>query len=457
MRNIDFVKRYVRYCWTWRGKSSGRHSNLSYRVVGGLTVLYSYHIPIAAYYDGIGFLVDSDPRSPTTARHIGLLYTAIREMLQNSATRNMARDDQFPVPSHSSTVIDVPDIAYPLSPLNREYFITRMKNAIAGMLSTRYLKDPRSYHPSSESKYIGSYLKAWQDARQLWNSFAGTEHAGYVTATSVQEWVGIDPMEDLRDHQKALVLGMMRYFDEEQPPTGALSQVACDILHTVQQKRLIVYRNKRLYIVDEAHSRNKRYKTLTEFTKWVLKKLGGDIDGTAWLIVKTLQNHLVDHLPVHQGATTSAVGSLVTISRSPWPWWSWPWWLSRSAAYYMDDTHILSRRDLRSTTAHTNQPDGSQDTVAAVLWNVHCPICDETHTMLVGESLDSYCCPNAEPDNRIPVIVNRHDLERLKMEIMLALINNTEIRPSPQLPKVEVYDPEEDNYAHNEPSQMQAL
>jgi hypothetical protein len=452
MRNIDFVKRYVRYCWTWRGKTSGRHSNLSYRVVGKSIVLYSYHTPIAEYYDGIGFLVDSNHRSPTTARHIDLLYTAIREMLQNSATRKMARDDRFPVPNPSSTVIEVPSISYPLSPLNREYFTTRMKNAIAGMLSARYLKDPRSYYSSSESQYTDSYLKAWQDAERLWNSFAGTEHAGYVTATNIQEWIGIDPMEGLKDHQKALVLGMMRYFDEEQPPAGALSQVACDILHTVQQKQLIVYRNKKLYIVDEAHSRNKLYKTLTEFTKWVLKKLGEDIDGTAWVIVKTLQDRLVDHLPVHRGATALAVGSLVTISSSPWPWW-----LFWSAAPYMDHPQILSSRDFRSTTSHSNQPDSSLDTAAAVLWNVDCPICDETHTMLVRESLDSYCCPNAAPDSRVPVIVNRHDLERLKMQIMLALINNTEVYPSPQLPKVEIYDPEEDDYADNEPSQMQTL
>jgi hypothetical protein len=457
MRNIDFVKRYVRYCWTWQGKSSGRHSNLSYRVVGRSIVLYSYRTPIAEYYDGIGFLVDSNPRSLTTARHIELLHTAIREVLRSSATRRMASGNRSAVPNVSSTVIDVPDIAYPLSPLNREYFITRMKNAIAGMLSARYLKDPRSYHPSSESKYMGSYLKAWQDAGQLWNSFAGTEHAGYVTATDVREWIGIDPMEDLKDHQRALVLGMMRYFDEEQPPAGALSQVACDILHSLPQKNLIVYRNKRLYIVDEAHSRNRRYKTLTEFTKWVLKKLGGDIDGTAWVIAKTLQDRLVDYLPVHQGAIASAVGLLAPVSTSPWPWWAWPWWLSHSAASYMDDPHILSGRDLHSTAAYSNRPDSDPDTVSAVLWKVHCPVCDETHTMLVRESLHSYCCPNAEPDSRIPVIVNRHDLEQLKMEIMLALINNTEVYPSPQLPKVEVYDPEEDAYANAGTSQVQAL
>jgi len=77
--------------------------------------------------------------------------------------------------------------------------------------------------------------------------------------------------------------------------------------------------------------------------------------------------------------------------------------------------------------------------------------------MLVRESLDSYCCPNAAPDSRIPVIVNRHDLEQLKMEIMLALVNDREIYPSPQLPKVEVYDPEEDNYANTGTSQVQAL
>jgi len=448
MRNIDFIKRYVRYCWTWQGKSSGRHSNLSYRVVGKLIVLYSYYTPIAAYYDGIGFLVDSNPRSLTTAQHTNLLYTAVREM---------TRGGQFAGAHVGTEMIDVPSITFPLSPINREHFIARMKNAIAGMLSARYLKHPRSYYPSSASKYRDSYLKAWQDAKQLWNSFAGTEHAGYVAATSVQEWVGIDPMEDLKDHQKALVLGMMRYFDEEQPPTGALSQPACDILRTVEQKNLIVYRNKRLYIVDEAHSRNKRYKTLTEFTKWVLKKLGGDIDGTAWVITKILQDRLVDYLPVHQGATASAVGSLVAISRSPWPWWSWPWWLSRSAASYMDYPHILSGRDLRSTAAYPNQPDSSPGTVLAVLWNVHCPVCDETHTMLVRESLDSYCCPNAAPDSRIPVIVNRHDLEQLKMEIMLALVNDREIYPSPQLPKVEVYDPEEDNYANTGTSQVQAL
>jgi len=457
MRNIDFVKRYVRYCWTCQGKSSGRHSNLSYRVVGKSIVLYSYRTPIAEYYDGIGFLVDSNPRSRTTARHIDLLHTAIRQMLLNSATRKMARGERFAVPNVGSTVIDVPDIAYPLSSLNREHFITRMKSAIAGMLSARCLKDPQSYHPSSESKYIGSYLKAWQDARQLWNSFAGTEHAGYVTATDVQEWIGIDPMEDLKHHQRALVLGMMRYFDEEQPPAGALSQAACDILHSLRQKNLIVYRNKKLYIVDEAHSRNRRYKTLTEFAKWVLKRLGGDIDGTAWVIVKTLQDHLVDYLPVHQGAMASAVGSLVTISESSWPWWSWPWWLSQSAASYTDSPHILSGRDIRSTAAYSDQPDSSPDTVAAVLWKVHCPVCDETHTMLARESLHSYCCPNAEPDSRIPVIVNRHDLERLKMEIMLALINNTEIYPSPQLPKVEVYDPKEDAYDDSEAGQMQTL
>jgi len=457
MRNIDFVKRYVRYCWTCQGKSSGRHSNLSYRVDGKSIVLYSYRTPIAAYYDGIGFLVDSNPRSRTTARHIELLHTAIREALRSSATRRMARGERFAVPNVGSTVIDVPDIAYPLSPINREYFVTRMKSAIAGMLSARYLKHPRSYYSSSENKYIDSYLKAWQDAGQLWNSFAGTEHAGYVTATDVREWIGIDPMEDLKHHQRALMLGMMRYFDGEQPPAGALSQAACDILHTVQQKNLIVYRNKRLYIVDEAHSRNRRYKTLTEFAKWVLKKLGGDIDGAAWVIAKTLQDRLVDYLPVHQGATASAVGSLVTISRSPWPWWTWPWWLSRSAASYMDDPRILSGRDLRSPAAHSNQPDSLPDTVSAVLWKVHCPVCDETHTMLVRESLHSYCCPNAEPDSRIPVIVNRHDLERLKMEIMLALINDREIYPSSQLPKVEVYDPEEDAYADNETSQMQTL
>jgi hypothetical protein len=69
MRNIDFVKRYVRYCWTWQGKISGRHSNLSYRVVGKSTVLYSYRTPIAEYYNGVGFLVASNPRSLTTARH----------------------------------------------------------------------------------------------------------------------------------------------------------------------------------------------------------------------------------------------------------------------------------------------------------------------------------------------------------------------------------------------------